>query len=389
MATLDMNLIFEEILPRLPAKSLVRFKSVSKSFQAAISSREFAQLYLHHQSLSSDDHDIIILQNDSNIRFYDCNSRTFYNSFLNFVCYQGLFSLSAVGFFKRMFCAFVVDFSDYFAVLTPYSHLSLNTKPGPRVGFAFDHINLDYKLVLVTDEYDSSGAHFRITRVYSFNTKTWSASDIRAPVDTMEGRHDTGHCALVNDHLLHWIFKNPSKEASIGCFDVCKMKWTDNVLLPRYHYDPTHKNSLLDFGVFDECLFSLFENRVDSRFDVWVMKEYGVQDSWFKFLSISISDDFKGGVVPITCSSGSNEVLIRHRRGTRLYWYNKASGGTREAYSGAPKPRYHPTYNYPIYSLPNSIADMNHPVYNNNTCCNSIVEIPSGILFWDIIVGPC
>ncbi|XP_074267332.1 F-box/kelch-repeat protein At3g23880-like [Silene latifolia] len=208
MATLDMNLIFEEILPRLPAKSLVRFKSVSKSFQAVISSREFAQLYLHHQSLSSDDHDVIILQNDSYISFYNCNSRTFYNSFLNFVCYEGSFSFSAVGFFRRMFCAFVVDFGNYFAVLNPYSHLSLNTKPDPRLGFAFDHLNLDYKLVLVTDEYDSSGAHLRITRVYSLNTKTWNASDIRVPVDTMEGRHDTLIIAEADTKTLDYLHPN-------------------------------------------------------------------------------------------------------------------------------------------------------------------------------------
>uniref|UniRef100_A0A7C8Z358 F-box domain-containing protein n=1 Tax=Opuntia streptacantha TaxID=393608 RepID=A0A7C8Z358_OPUST len=59
-STLPMGILVQELLPRLPVKSLLRFKCVSKFFQTLISTPEFAQRHLRH-SLASDDNRLLIL----------------------------------------------------------------------------------------------------------------------------------------------------------------------------------------------------------------------------------------------------------------------------------------------------------------------------------------
>ncbi|XP_074266788.1 F-box protein CPR1-like [Silene latifolia] len=197
--------------------------------------------------------------------------------------------------------------------------------------------------------------------VYSLNANSCTTLDTEFPTDSAEGWHN--HGIVINYYLVHWMFWSPlSRKRRIGCFDVCKMKWTDDVLLPRYYYDPTHRNYLLDFGVLDGLLSASFENKVDSYFDVWVMMEYGVQDSWFKLFSIPISDNLQEGVIPVASRSRSAEVLIRQRRSSKFYWYDRADGRMSEAkFDGAP--------------------DFSR--FEAYMCSRSMVKLPRGRLFDD------
>ncbi|XP_074266005.1 F-box protein At4g22390-like [Silene latifolia] len=168
--------------------------------------------------------------------------------------------------------------------------------------------------------------------IYSVNSKSWKVLEDTFSSDSLEGWHSG---VLINNHLLHWRFWSPTKrKRRIGCFDVCSEQWNEDVLLPPYYYDPTHQNYLLDIGVLHGSLFSSFENRVDSCYDVWVMREYADQQSWLKLLSITISDDLvlHGGVVPVACCRpGSSKVLLRQRNKARLFWYDKEDNAINNA----------------------------------------------------------
>ncbi|XP_074267297.1 F-box protein CPR1-like [Silene latifolia] len=228
-----------------------------------------------------------------------------------------------------------------------------------KKGFAFDPVNHDFKVVGFTDQRNNEGIDTRITKVYSLNANSCTTLDTEFPTDSVVGWHR--HGVVINYYLVHWMFWNPSlRKLRIGCFDVCKMKWIDDVLLPRYYYHPTCRNFLLDFGVLDGLLCYSFENKVDSCFDVWVMMEYGVQDSWFKLFSIPISNNLHEGVIPVASRNRSAEVLIRQRHTSKFYWYDRADGRMSEAkFDGVPISSYFETY----------------------MCSRSMVELPCGRLF--------
>ena len=98
------------------------------------------------------------------------------------------------------------------------------------------------------------------------------------------------------------MFWNASlRKYRIGCFDVCKHNWVDDVSLPSYYYNHDDQAKYLGFGVINDRLFLSFENLADCCIDMCVMEEYGVQDSWVKLLSVPGADELRGGVVAVSC----------------------------------------------------------------------------------------
>ncbi|KAH9615985.1 hypothetical protein KSS87_009778 [Heliosperma pusillum] len=359
MWSLGKDIVLGEILPKIPPKSLIRLKCVSKSFQTLISSREFIQRYLCYHSLSSSDDDLLIIPKDGSILCYNLDSSTPVATFT----WHDSGSLVIIGTCNGLLCTRPPNVYDHWTLLNPTTRILWDMVPrlGHNSGLAFDPVNLDFKIVGFADERNDEAINTRVTEVYSFNANSCTTLDTQFPTDSVEGWHDGG--VVVNHYLVHWMFWKPSlRKRRIGCFDVCKMDWTDDVLLPSYYYDPTRRNYLLDLGVLDGRLSSSFENEADSCFDVWVMIEYGVQDSWFKLFSIPISSNLREGVIPVASRSSSVEILIRQRHSSNFYWYDRADGRMSEAkFDGLPNTSHLKTY----------------------MCSKSMVDIPGGRIFED------
>ncbi|GJY60688.1 F-box associated domain containing protein [Tanacetum coccineum] len=107
------------------------------------------------------------------------------------------------------------------------------------LGFGYDVFNDDYKVVAVLD--------YNKVKIYSLKTGKW---------------------------------KNISKEAY------------DEVLLPEYGEGNMH----LELGALGQCLCVLC-NYFKSHADLWVLKVYGVKDSWTKLASIPLLLRFAGNYV--------------------------------------------------------------------------------------------
>ncbi|XP_074271023.1 F-box/kelch-repeat protein At3g23880-like [Silene latifolia] len=346
---LNMDVIIMEILPSLPSKALIRFKSVCKSWNSVISSRDFVRLYLRHQSLSSSEADKrLILAGDKRINCYQLDPHATTTT-TTFDYSKTSRYMSVIGTSNGLLCICLSkgNFSEY-CILNPTTRIylcirnTLHEELGfvHSHGFGFDHENLDYIIVVVSEYRDNSAVKTRITSMYSLNKNTWSVVDeITFPTDNMHQLRKYG--VLIDNNLLHWMFWMPAlQKHRIGCFDICKNKWTDDVVMPRFYYDPTcnKETYLVDIKLNDDCLSSTFMDVIENRYYVWVMKEYGIQDSWVMLLSIPVSSCFDGKVITLVASCRSSDmVLLRQRYTSKFLWYNKVNGGIREAkFDGAP-----------------------------------------------------
>ncbi|XP_074318316.1 F-box/kelch-repeat protein At3g23880-like [Silene latifolia] len=343
---LNMDVILMEILPRLPAKTLIRFKSVCKSWNSIISSWDFVRLYLRHQSLSSSEADKrLILAGNVRINCYQLDPHATTTT-TTFDYSKTSLYMSVIGTSNGLLCIRRNrgKFSEY-CILNPTTRIcrcirsTLHEELGVvhSFGFGFDHENLDYLIVVVSEYHNKT----RITSVYSLNKNSWSVFDeITFPTDTIHPLRKYG--VLIDDNnLLHWMFWMPAlHKYRIGCFDICKKKWTYDVLLPRFYDDPTcnQETYRVDIGINDDCLSLTFKDGIENRYDVWVMKEYGVQESWVMLVSIPVLSCFRGKIIKFVASCRSSEmILLRHYFSCRFFWYNKVNGGLSETkFDGAP-----------------------------------------------------
>ncbi|KAK9697051.1 hypothetical protein RND81_08G011900 [Saponaria officinalis] len=145
----------------------------------------------------------------------------------------------------------------------------------------------------------------------------------------------TGHgkfAIVVNRHLCHWLYWcHLQTKHRIVCFDLCAENWTQDVPLPNYNGNASglepgsSRNTKYDVSNltgFEGCLCVLTQNMsCDGNFDVWIMKDYGVAESWVKLFSVP--DELS---VPLCYSTRStSEVLVwkmKDRNKGQLIWYN-------------------------------------------------------------------
>ncbi|KAL2924718.1 F-box protein CPR1 [Bienertia sinuspersici] len=167
-------------------------------------------------------------------------------------------------------------------------------------GFGYDRLNDDYKLVVV--EYCGfSSIEFkerRKVRVYSMKANSWKF--IENTRLGMRFRVRRASCVLIDDNLLHWLVKYPTEiKARINCFNLENEQWGFDVPLPDFDVDHPCFDYLVNLGVVDGCLCLSIDNR-DVTFDVWIMKEYGVQKSWTKII-INVPSGSDSSSVIETC----------------------------------------------------------------------------------------
>ncbi|KAF5474931.1 hypothetical protein F2P56_006783 [Juglans regia] len=78
----------------------------------------------------------------------------------------------------------------------------------------------------------------------------------------------------------------------------------------------------MDLAVLEGCLCLLF-NYDNDYVDVWVMKEYGLKESWTKLFNVSQSTLNRafGHVMPLAYSKSREKVLLEVDR-DKLFWYD-------------------------------------------------------------------
>ncbi|KAH6834095.1 hypothetical protein C2S53_013882 [Perilla frutescens var. hirtella] len=273
----------EEILLNLSVKSLLRFSSVSKSWNSMIFEPRFIKKYHGRERF-------IVLNPfsyDNIINFRSCPLSTVFS---DNPIEENLIDFTEKpthirAFCNELWCAENTEYSSLF-LLNP-SMRTCRKLPAPKFpplgrnqsfvyGLGYDSAGDDYKILKIL--YCSKGE--LETELYSLRSDSWRKI-LAFPTMKISC---LSFCSFVNG-ALHWLCHWPESSYAVVSFDLSTEEYGE-VELPEH--SPTINllddkvNVAVSSGKFCFCL----SYRSTRNFVLWVMEEYGVVESWTKKFNI-------------------------------------------------------------------------------------------------------
>ncbi|PWA93769.1 F-box associated interaction domain-containing protein [Artemisia annua] len=273
--------IIREILLKLPVESLLRCKSVCKEWYSLISDQHFIK---SHYSLSSTNinyaHHRLICNTRSNLiscPLYDVLFNEYVNNAIqleNPLQRTWPRRVRIVGSCNGLVCILVEDNNTLF-IYNPSTRITnflLGSKKGAVSfsvhGFGYDEMTHDYKVVKLYQTWPCWG-----TMIYSLKARSWKEIGLfPCPDHLSDGKFLNG--------ALHWA-TGDGQSGNIVSLDLGKETYGE-VLQPEYD----EGSGYFELEVSGEWLCVLCDYYENRAVDVWVMKVYGVKDSWTKLASI-------------------------------------------------------------------------------------------------------
>ncbi|GAU49141.1 hypothetical protein TSUD_191430 [Trifolium subterraneum] len=280
-----------EILLRLPARSLLQLRRVCKLWKTLISDPILAKKHflistadpnMNHQRLAFSNYKTCYSYPLKSL-FEHPSSRVISDSFSDL---KGDYYM--LGSCNGLLCLF--DEDQWSVIMYNPASIGLKSKCSPKFnplpdwvilyyGFGYDYVNNKYKLLAVVENYDSSDDDEdfgeSLTKIYTFGENSWrTIQDLPyTPLTQYLGKYVSG--------TLNWIGRK-LKRCMIISFDLDKETYRD-VLLPQNVPDCDFmcRPSLC---VLNDSLCLCYVNK--THLVAWLMKEYGVVDSWTKLLNI-------------------------------------------------------------------------------------------------------
>ncbi|KAF8030251.1 hypothetical protein BT93_E2639 [Corymbia citriodora subsp. variegata] len=322
-AGLPVDLV-TEILDRLPVKSLLRFRAVSRLWRFMIDSPEFAKSHLS-RSFESTANLSLFLRHSSSLYFLDLGSVPGVPvvSEMNYplMCYSD--QIRVLGSCNGLLC--ISNAADDVVVwnpstrkhkFLPYSAVEVRRSSVFSVcvyGFGYDDNKDDYVLLrlvqLVTEPIESE------VSIYSLKDNAWR----RLPDMPYSLVYPRKMGVFVCRHL-HWIMTQELVSDSANLLVAFDFRFENFKVVDQ---PKLIDNKLdMDVAVLGGCLcLSINDNNMGV--DVWIMKEYGLKESWNKLFSIPHSEVARplGFVRPLAYSPNGRQVLVR-QDSKNLVWYD-------------------------------------------------------------------
>ncbi|KAL5744974.1 hypothetical protein ACOSP7_026120 [Xanthoceras sorbifolium] len=299
--------ILYNILGRLPVKDLIRYMSVCKSWRDLITHPNFISTHMNlHRNIDGYVLHHKMATTRTGLSCFSCLSydKTYveHSSFdIPFSCESVYFQL--VGSINGLLC--LSDSYQYFGrtiylwnpsiwklkVLRSscFNHNYCDIGNFFSVGFGFDHHANDFKIVRIMyfGDFYCPYVEKELPRaeVYSLARNSWRRIGIKAGCYAI----DKSATAVVRG-AIHW-FASRTKEASgsnfILTFDFGSEEFGE-IMLPRYHCDRGRPQVSLRVLRESLALIVGWYNNYEliECWDVWVMGEYGMAESWTKRYSI-------------------------------------------------------------------------------------------------------
>ncbi|PWA88862.1 F-box associated interaction domain-containing protein [Artemisia annua] len=300
------DIIREILLKVSTVKSLLRCKSVCKEWYTLISDQHFIKShytlsttnninYAHHRLIYKQDNDLI------SCPLYDV---LFHNSanhtLLLEIPFQQTRGFRIIGSCNGLMCLFGVDDNTLF-IYNPSTRATNILPPSKQgadwyvfSGFGYDETTHDYKVVKLWRCWPYWG-----TVIYSLKAGSWKEIG-RFPLVKLfnDGKFLNGalHWETGDYYMWHIVSLDLGKETY------------GEVLPPEYDVEVDMMSHL---GVLGESLCVLYNYIKSHVVDVWVMKVYGVKDSWTKLASIPDIWWDRDLILDPLCISKDGKVLLR------------------------------------------------------------------------------
>uniref|UniRef100_A0A803LRF5 F-box domain-containing protein n=2 Tax=Chenopodium quinoa TaxID=63459 RepID=A0A803LRF5_CHEQI len=311
MAALPTEMI-TEILLRLPVKSLLRFKCVCKFWNSIIKTPNFIKLHLNQTLISNSNLQLLF--------FY----KSLYSADLdhNHISFSGIqLPLSTQGIEVFGSCNGIVCIGNKTEILlfNPLTKSQFKLPIIPDLnrvvrlfGFGYDSKNDDYRVLkLVQCFLINDMGKFVEAELYSCNDNSWKS--VQGIYDFTPDYHR--HGVLVSE-ALHFNARSNKSDYIIVSFDL----QTESFLFFDYSklIDDTEFYVTAQLTELGRCLCA-FVNYHDElreyvdfwKCDIWVMKEYGNNESWVRLFSIGNKCILRCQLVlPIVYSKDGKKFLL-------------------------------------------------------------------------------
>lgn len=243
--------------------------------------------------------------------------------------------------------------------------------PFVRFGFGYDPSANEFKVVRVCSR--KFLKRFHEISVYGWRSNSWKRmemsnlffnvwilSDYNLSVVVSASIHWVAHCADDDEDVGFYYF-------GIVAFDVSKEHFK--------LIDPPQGKQRKKFltGKLNECLSLVVgESHYVWKFDIWVMKEYGVSDSWIKQVKVDMNSCLDGDLrfpqphkedwVKLLAFGNKGNVLLQFR--FNLFWYDLESHRVKYLYPDSLKTLFVHLINYAESIIHIWIYDSSSTVLN-------------------------
>lgn len=323
MATLPLELI-EDILRRMPVRALKRFRAVSKPWCHLIDSSNFVKLHLRRSLISNSHRKLII----AGLGVYSVDLDSPEKAQL----IKPPFYYKSVDTISNSCNGIVLVMSDPPILWNPFSRdykvlpdcaadypSELELYERTTFGFGYDSTNDDYKVLRIV-EFRNERSHIWMhseAMIYGLKSNRWRRmAPFPYPLPFLRG-----HWRVHVNGALHTLVAEAD-----SLFTVKIMAFS---IESEGHYEVVLPSGIQFRGVdasldvIDGCLSLLCAHR--SRVVIWVMKDYGVKESWTKLLSIRPPAIEPGDFVKPLVFSREGDKILLNCCDKRLVWYDLSS----------------------------------------------------------------
>ncbi|KAJ9172630.1 hypothetical protein P3X46_015845 [Hevea brasiliensis] len=324
-----------EILLRSHVHTLQNCRLVSKQWRSIVDDPDFIKRHIDH-SIKTNTNNIFFLQEEDG-NLYELDFDTFGPGgplkFHDRPEFPGNRSVSLVGSCNGLLCTRNENNGDILIInpsmrkhrwMPGFLPVNFQTQVhlddddiwihGTGYGFGYDRVSGDYKIVRILQMLGPDNVGYLESEMVICHVKTRVITSVKMPY-LIRSVHKMGVFA---GGALHWIMGRyddlRSRNLIVG-YDLGTDEFRE---LPQ----PEHVNETfrMHIGLLGTCLCMLaYHSEVGTY--VWMMKEYGVRQSWTKLFSIPDNLLHYKSIRPLGFSKKGSEILLE-LNGKRLVWYD-------------------------------------------------------------------